>query len=168
MIHNKLRNIIRKNLKESYQQEILDLILDKISKFGVNSLNPHEKKVLDDMSKNNKTLNSDEDLIFHFLDFNIGKLKAQTYFFDKLAKKTSGINYFNKKGEHIFDLEVESEVLGIKKKPNFLYVNKMVFDLINENFTISENDIYKIIGLWFEKETLIKPTNVKFFFTNNP
>jgi hypothetical protein len=161
-----LRNIIRKRLKESYQQEILDLVLDKISKYGVNSLNPHEKKILDDMSKNEKTINSDKDLLFHFLDFNIGKLKAQTYFFDKLAKKTSGINYFNKNKEHVFDLEIESEVLGVKKKPNFLYVNKNILDLIDKNFTIKEEDIYKIIGLWFEKETSIKPNKTQYFLTN--
>ena len=60
-----LRKKIRNFLRESFNQETLDLILDKIAQYGMGSLNSHEKQLLDDMSKN-KNVDSDNDLILHF------------------------------------------------------------------------------------------------------
>lgn len=167
MIEFKIRNIIRKYLKESYEQEILDSLLDKVSQFGIDSLNSHEKKLLNDLSKNNK-LNSDNDLILHFLQFHFSPLKGESFHMNKIGKRVIGINYKDKNGNVLFELEVESEVLGIKKKSNFLYINKSLEVFLKQNFTISSNDVKKIITEWFIKETDIIPNFVDFFFVNEP
>ena len=103
-----LRKKIRNFLRESFNQETLDLILDKIAQYGMGSLNSHEKQLLDDMSKN-KNVDSDNDLILHFLKFHYSPLKGESFVINKMGKRSSGINYTDKKGIVLFELEVESE-----------------------------------------------------------
>lgn len=167
MTENKIRSIIRKHLKESYNQEILDTLLDRVSQFGIHSLNAHEKKLLDDLSKE-KGLSSDNDLLIHFLNFHYSPLKGETFNINKMGKRAIGINYSDKNGNILFELEAESEVLGIKKKPNSLYINQSLEVILKQNFTISSDDVKKILTQWFIKETDITPNSVNFFFVNQP
>lgn len=162
-----LRKKIRSFLRESFNQETLDLILDKIAQYGMSSLNSHEKQLLDDMSKN-KNVNSDNDLILHFLNFHYSPLRGESFVINKMGKRSSGINYTDKKGMVLFELEVESEVLGVFKKPNFLYINKSLEIVLHQNFTISPEDAKWILTEWFTKETNIKPNSVDYFYVNEP
>ena len=85
-----------------------------------------------------------------------------------MGKRSSGINYTDKKGIVLFELEVESEVLGVSKKPNFLYINKSLEVVLHQNFTISPEDAKWILTDWFIKETNIKPNSVDYFYVNEP
>ncbi len=162
-----LRKLVYKKLKESYQQDIIDLILDKVSKYGINSLNAHEKSLLDRISSQKKELKSDNDLIFDFLDFNIGELKAKSYHENRIGKKVSGIKYYNKQNYFLFDLEVESEVLGINKEPYFLYASDELKTMLENNFNITLEQIKIIVKLWFEKQTNIKVSKLDFWITGD-
>ncbi len=162
---NIIREKIRKIIKESYQEELMDMILDKISKYGEKSLNPHEKNLLDKISTGKEILKNDLDLIFDFLDFNLGDLKPKTYVQNKLGKKVSGIKYFDKNNNYVFDLEVESEVLGIKKEANFLYADDELLQYLKLNFTISDPDAKEVIKRWFEKTTDEKVSKIDFWIS---
>jgi hypothetical protein len=162
---NKLREKIRNIIQENYQEELMDMILDKISKYGEKSLNPHEKNLLDKISTGKEILKNDLDLIFDFLDFNLGELKPKTYVQNKLGKKVSGIKYFDKSNNYVFDLEVESEVLGIKKEANFLYADDELLQYIKLNFTISDPDAKEVIKRWFEKTTDEKVSKIDFWIS---
>ncbi len=164
-----LRTILKNYLlKETYNQELLDMILDKISKYGEKSLNGHEREILKNISTKNKKYNSDWDLIIDFLDFNIGHLKGDSYYTNRIGKKVSGIKYFDKSNNFLFDLEVESEVLGIKKQINTLYASDEIKDLLKNNFTISDIDIKKVVKAWFEKNTNTKVSTMDFWLNNKP
>lgn len=152
-----------KDLNESYQDELLDDILDKVAKYGEKSLLPHEKSVLDRISSGALEIQSDEDLVYDFLDFDLGELKSKSYAVDKLGKKVYGIQYFDKNNEFVFDLEVESEVLGIKKENNYLYADDTLFRLIKMNFTMSDKDIKEVVKRWFEKTTGEKVSKIDFW-----
>lgn len=163
-MNTSLRKLVRELIKESYSQELLDMILDKVSQYGIESLTKHEKEILDNISTQKKEYKNDLDLIFDFLTSKLGVLKGESYSFDKLAKKVDGIRYFDKHNDLAFDLEVSAEVLGIKKPYNTLYADQAIFELIHENFTISDEDAEKAIKLWFEKETDNKVSKVSFMF----
>lgn len=161
-----IKEVVKKILKESYQQELLDLILDKVSKYGMKSLNSHEKAILNNISKNNKNYLSDWDLILEFLDIHIGKLTGDSYISNKIGKRVSGIKYFNRTLGFLFDLEVDSEVLGLKKKQNTLYASDEISQLLKDNFNINSEDIKKIVKAWFERETSMPVSDLDFFLTN--
>lgn len=152
-----------KNLNENYQDELLDDILDKVAKYGEKSLLPHEKSILDRISSGDLEIQSDEDLVYDFLDFDLGELKSKSYAVDKLGKKVYGIQYFDKNNEFVFDLEVESEVLGIKKENNYLYADDTLFRLVKMNFTMSDKDIKEVVKRWFEKTTGEKVSKIDFW-----
>lgn len=154
-----------RNLKESYQDELMDDILDKVSKYGEKSLLPHEKSILDRISTGNLELESDEDLIYDFLDFDLGDLKGKSYFENRIGKKVSGIKYFDKNNEYVFDLEIFSDVLGIKKEINQLYADDVLLKLLKMNFTLSDNDAKEAIKRWFEKNTDQKVSNIDFWMS---
>lgn len=160
---NSIREHIRRIIRENYQEELLDDILDKVAKYGEISLLPHEKSVLDRISSGQLNLQSDEELIYDFLDFDLGDLKPKSYSSDKLGKKVYGIQYFDKNNEFVFDLEVESEVLGIKKENNYLYADDTLFRLVKMNFTMSDKDIKEVVKRWFEKTTGEKVSKMDFW-----
>ncbi len=164
---NELRKLVHKKLKESYQQDLVDLILDKVAKYGINSLNAHEKSLLDNISSQKKEFNSDNDLIFDYLDFNVGELKGESYVKNSAAKRVSGIKYFNKENHFLFDLEVESEVFGANKNPNTLYVSDEIELMLKINFKITPEQSKEIVKLWFEKQTNIKVSKVDFWITGD-
>jgi len=154
-----------KNLNENYQDELLDLILDKIAKYGEKSLQPHEKSILDRISSEGLTIKNDEELVYDFLDFNLGDLKGKSYVVDKLGKKVSGIKYFDKQNIFVFDLEIESEVLGVKKESNFLYADDYLIKFLQFNFTISDDSAKEAIKRWFEKTTGEKVSKIEFWIS---
>lgn len=160
-----IRKHIRNLIRENYQEELLDDILDKVAKYGEKSLLPHEKSVLDRISSGQLNLKNDEELIYDFLNFNFGKLKPESYYENRIGKKVSGIKYFDKNNEFLFDLEVDSEVLGIKKESNFLYADDVLFDLVKMNFTISDSDVKEVIKRWFEKSTSQKVSKLEFWIS---
>lgn len=154
-----------KNLNENYQEELLDTILDKIAKYGEKSLQPHEKDLLDRISTGEEVVNNDEQLVYDFLDFSLGKLKAKSYVSDKLGKKVSGIKYFDKQNNFVFDLEIESEVLGIKKEANLLYADDDLVKFLQHNFTINDSNAKEVIKRWFEKTTGEKISKIEFWIS---
>lgn len=154
-----------RNLEENYQDELMDDILDKVSKYGEKSLLPHEKSILDRISTGKLELQSDEDLIYDFLDFDLGDLKGKSYFENRIGKKVSGIKYFDKNNEYVFDLEIFSDVLGIKKETNKLYADEVLLKLLKMNFTLSDNDAKEAIKRWFEKNTDQKVSNIDFWMS---
>ena len=164
---NLIRKYIRKIIKENYQEELLDTILDKIAKYGEKSLQPHEKDLLDRLSTGKEVVNNDEELVYDFLDFILGKLKAKSYISDKLGKKVSGIKYFDKQSNFVFDLEIDSEVLGVKKEANFLYADDDLLKFIQLNFTINDSTAKEIIKRWFEKTTDEKVSKVEFWMSGD-
>lgn len=161
---NFLREKIRNFLLESYYQETLDFILDKISKHGLNSLNDFENSILKNMSENKVFINSDKDLVFYFLDFHLGSPESIPYNMDKLSKKASGIYFLDKNKNGIFDLEIESEVLGIKKENNILYINYELIKLLDKNFKISENNAKEFLVMWLKSKKNIKVNKSLYFF----
>ena len=164
---NLIRKYIRKIIKENYQEELLDTILDKIAKYGEKSLQPHEKDLLDRLSTGKEVVNNDEELVYDFLDFSLGKLKAKSYVSDKLGKKVSGIKYFDKQNNFVFDLEIDSEVLGVKKEANSLYADDDLLKFIQLNFTINDSTAKEIIKRWFEKTTDEKVSKVEFWMSGD-
>lgn len=161
-MNNKIfRVFVRKILKESFHQDYLNSILDKISQYGIENISPYERQSLDNIHKN-KVINSKSELIFDFLDFNLSNLKEDSYYSDKMAKKVSGIRYYT--NELQFDLEVESEVLGIRKKINTLYVNVELDKLLTKEFNLNEIESKTIIKLWFENHTKIKVSSISYLF----
>lgn len=162
-----IRKYIRNLIRENYQEELFDDILDKVAKYGEKSLLPHEKSVLDRISSGQLNLKSDEELIYDFLDFDLGELKPKSYYENRIGKKVSGIKYFDKNNEFVFDLEVDSEVLGIKKESNFLYADDSLFRLIKMNFTISDSDVKEVVKRWFEKTTDQKVSKMDFWVSND-
>jgi len=157
----------QKSINEGYQDDLLDDILDKVAKYGEKSLQPHEKSVLDRISSGELEIQSDEDLVYDFLDFDLGELKSKSYAVDKLGKKVYGIQYFDKNDEFVFDLEVESEVLGIKKENNYLYADDTLFRLVKMNFTMSDKDIKEVVKRWFEKTTGEKVSKIDFWVSGS-
>jgi hypothetical protein len=164
---NLIRKYIQKIIKENYQEELLDTILDKIAKYGEKSLQPHEKDLLDRLSTGKEVVNNDEELVYDFLDFILGKLKAKSYVSDKLGKKVSGIKYFDKQNNFVFDLEIDSEVLGVKKEANSLYADDDLLKFIQLNFTINDSTAKEIIKRWFEKTTDEKVSKVEFWMSGD-
>jgi len=160
-----IRNKIRQIIKENYQEELLDTILDKIAKYGEKSLQPHEKDLLDRLSTGEEVLNNDEELVYDFLGFSLGKLKAKSYVSDKLGKKVSGIKYFDKQSNFVFDLEIDSEVLGMKKETNTLYVDDDLLKFLQHNFTINDSTAKEVIKRWFEKTTGEKISKIEFWMS---
>ena len=154
-----------KNLNENYQEELLDMILDKIAKHGEKSLLPHEKDLLDRLSTGEEVVNNDEELVYDFLDFSLGKLTEKSYVSDKLGKKVSGIKYFDKQNNFVFDLEIDSEVLGIKKEANTLYADDELIDFLQHNFTINDSNAKEAIKRWFEKTTGEKVSKIEFWMS---
>lgn len=164
---NPIREIVRKLVRESFQDELLDDILDKVAKYGEKSLLPHEKSVLDRISSGNLKLQSDEELIYDFLDFELGKLKSDSYVLNKLGKRVLGIKYFDKNNNFVFDLEIDSEVLGVRKKPNHLYADDKLLEILQSNFTIDDSSAKEIIKRWFEKSTGEEVSKVGFWFSGD-
>lgn len=156
-----------KNINENYQEDLLDMILDKISKYGEKSLQPHEKNLLDRLSSGEEILKNDLDLVMDFMDFHLGDLKAKTYVVDKLGKKVSGIKYFDKQNNFVFDLEVDSEVLGVKKEANSLYADDDLVKFLQHNFTISDTDAKTVVKMWFEKTTGEKVSKIDFWMSGD-
>lgn len=162
---NSIRQIIRNLIRENYQEELLDLILDKVSKYGEQSLNDHEKSLLSRMSSDKLTLKNDVDLAYDTLDFNIGKMKQDSYLTDKIGKKVSGIKYFDKNNNLVFDLEMDSEVLGVKKEQNHLYADRELYTFLKHTFDISDEDAKEMIKRWFEKYTGMNVSKIDFWFS---
>jgi hypothetical protein len=160
-----IRNKIRQIIKENYQEELIDMILDKISKYGEKSLQPHEKDLLNRISTGKEVLKNDLDLVFDFLDFNLGELTSESYVQNKLGKKVSGIKYFDKQNNFVFDLEIDSEVLGMKKETNTLYADDDLLKFLQHNFTINDSTAKEVIKRWFEKTTGEKISKIEFWMS---
>ena len=116
------------------------------------------------MSENKVFINSDKDLVFYFLDFHLGSPESIPYNMDKLSKKASGIYFLDKNKNGIFDLEIESEVLGIKKENNILYINYELIKLLDKNFKISENNAKEFLVMWLKSKKNIKVNKSLYFF----
>ena len=86
-------------------------------------------------------------------------------FLINLEKKVSGIKYFDKQNNFVFDLEIESEVLGIKKEANLLYADDDLVKFLQHNFTINDSNAKEVIKRWFEKTTGEKISKIEFWIS---
>lgn len=148
-----VKKTVRRILRESINDELIDMILDKVSKYGEKSLLPHEKDLMDRIATGKTDIKDDLDLIFDFLDFTLGKMNEQEYAMDKLGRRVVGIRYYDKTERFVFDYEVNSEIQGAKRQEKVLLVDDKLMGKLIDNFTISKEDSKKALALWFEKAT---------------
>lgn len=161
---SELVNVIKRIIKESERDDLLNQILDKISEYGMDSLTSYEKSLLDKLSKEEKTVPNKKEESFDFLNKRYSNLTPQTYQSDKIGKKVLGVKYFDKNGDMIFDLEVEAEVLGIQKPANTLYTSESIYNDLRNNFDMSDSEIEETVKEWFKSFTELSVSKIGFMF----
>ncbi len=153
-----MKTLIKKLVRESleiHENEGIDRILDKISAYGINSLTPHEKAILDSSSTGEKVVSPEKQAV-RWLRQNFGQLNVDIFKKSGYGDDIYGFEFTTDDDEPIMYLEAMKDTKeGGEPLTNIRLVSKVFDKLINE-FGLTNVQTDEVIKKWLTKQYLGK------------
>lgn len=147
-----MKSLIKTLLRESLD---INKILDKISVYGINSLTPHEKAILDSSATGKKVV-SPEKQAMSWLKANFTNLEPDTYNKNTYKGKAYGFEYSDKTGEPIIYVEMVKEASQGYEPSMEVRINSIIFDKLINEFGLTNVNTDLLLKKWLNKHFLGK------------